>query len=73
MFEYSKTTRCCATCANWGGARQTSVSKPSCSYVDSQAVHGKCYCSQAYQAHVSGAGPQSNYSCQYWEKWGALR
>lgn len=71
MWSATSSTKCCATCANWGGERKVRAGN---SGVETPTVgtRGKCYegvftsCSQGH-CDCDGRG------CSKYRKWGILR
>lgn len=65
---FTSSTKCCATCANWGGPR---VVKLGNAETDSPSTRGKCF------AGVPGdatPGPTAmRTGCPKYTKWSALR
>ena len=69
MKTYTSGTKCCATCANWGGARQV---KNAGAYVETPALdtRGKCY---AGTPCPITQGPMGSQQCAKYQKWSAVK
>ena len=67
---WTNTTKCCATCANWGGARTEKYG----SYVetDGPGVKGKCYAGVP-SCSTQGKDDCDGFNCSEYKKWTALR
>ena len=65
----TKGTKCCATCANWGGDR---CSKNHGHYVETDSNGwGQCY-AKVPRPTSQGHRPTSGQSCSKYQCWGAL-
>ena len=68
--SWTSTTKCCATCANWGGPREVEHSGH---YVntESSSTRGKCYFGKGDA--LPGPGAMGGNSCDKYQKWAALK
>ncbi len=69
-MAWSTSSKCCATCANWAGAR--SVSANHFSYTGSPGDRGKCY-ANVFCSVTQGPTAMSGGSCPKYQKWAALK
>ena len=67
--SWTNTTKCCATCANWGGPRKLVLN----SYVETESpgTRGKCYAGVPGDA-IPGPTAMKAY-CPKYQKWAALK
>lgn len=63
-------TKCCATCANWAGARK--LVNNTYSETDSPSSRGKCYAGVTGDA-TPGPTAMAGTSCAKYQKWSALK
>lgn len=66
---YTGSTKCCATCANWGGPR---TEKFGSSEVASVGDRGKCYAGVPCSV-TQGPCSSEGGSCAKYQKWPALK
>lgn len=69
MKTFTANTKCCATCANWGGARKLMYNGATVD-VSSPGDRGKCYAGTFCSVT---AGPAAVISCPKYQKWAALK
>ena len=70
MWTATKSTKCCATCANWGGERKANFGKAS--ETPSGSTRGKCY--EGVPADASqGPCACGGRNCPEYRLWGALK
>ena len=67
---YTNTTKCCATCANWGGPRIEKFG--TYSETNGPGVKGKCYAG-VFSSCTDGHDDCSGYNCSQYQKWAALK
>ena len=68
MWTVVKSTKCCATCANWGGERKA---HGSASEAPSASTRGKCY--EGVPADASQGPVAMKGACPKYRPWGALK
>ena len=66
---FTGSTKCCATCANWGGPR---TEKFGSAETAGPGVKGKCYAG-VFSAVTQGHNDCSGYNCAKYQKWAALK
>lgn len=71
MQRYNKSQACCATCANWSGARQVIGTSVKQVEVSSSNQHAKCYNNPHVGGHVDG--PPASYRCTNYQLWSAIK
>ena len=64
-----KSTKCCATCANWGGPRQATFGAAD---VEKPGTYGKCY-EGVFSGVTSGHCACQGTSCPKYRLWSALK
>ena len=69
MWTASKDTKCCATCANWGGNRTVNYAKAA--QTNSQNDQGKCYAG-VFTSNSAGHFACAGTYCPKFQKWSAL-
>lgn len=70
MWTATKNTKCCATCANWGGERKaTSAKSAETPHTDTR---GKCYAG-VFSSVTQGQCACEGRSCPKYQMWGALK
>lgn len=67
---YTSSTKCCGTCANWGGPRTAQYD--SYSIVEAPDTRGKCY-ANVFCGVTQGPCSCEGSSCSQYQKWAALR
>jgi len=67
---YTNTTKCCATCANWGGQRKEKYN--TYSETESPDVRGKCYAGISSTSPLGPCSCEGSY-CSKYQKWSALK
>ncbi len=67
---YTSSTKCCGTCANWGGPRTLHLN--SYSVVDSPSTRGKCYAG-VFCSVTQGQCSMDGSNCPKYQKWAALK
>lgn len=70
-WTQTESSKCCLTCANWGGDRSVRPSS-STAETDSPSERGECY--EGVYCNVSdGQRACDGRSCSKYEKWSALK
>ncbi len=70
MWTATKSTKCCATCANWGGARKRTYAN--CSETPNPGTRGKCY-EGVFTSVTQGQCACEGRNCPKYTLWGALK
>ena len=70
MWTATRGTKCCATCANWGGQRKVRGGSTTVE-TESPATRGKCYAGVHADA-TDGPAAHLMY-CPKYETWAAVR
>lgn len=70
MWTATKSTKCCATCANWGGHRR--ATNASAAEAVSPSDRGECYAG-VFSSVTGGQCACNGNSCSKYELWAALR
>lgn len=69
MWTASNSTKCCATCAHWGGKRDNS--RKICVETNTPSDRGKCYA--GVFCSVTDGPSACQQACNKYQKWSALR
>lgn len=71
MWTATSSTKCCATCSNWGGDRKVTCGGNA---VETQHnyTQGRCY-GGAVESSSKGQNACQGFSCAKYKKWAALR
>lgn len=67
-WSQNKATQCCATCANWGGARREHFKRAE---VERPDTRGKCYAG-VFCSVTQGPAAMEGRSCNKYSLWAAL-
>ena len=67
--SWTNTSKCCATCANWGGPRELKHS--TCVETESPGIRGKCYFGKGDA--IPGPAAMGGNGCAQYQKWAALK
>lgn len=70
MWTATKNTKCCATCANWGGDRTATYAKNA--ETPSPSERGKCY-ENVFCGVTPGPCACDGRNCSKYQPWGALK
>ena len=70
-MSWSSNGKCCATCANWAGKRETKAGN-AFAQTDSPGERGKCY-ANVFCGVTQGPTAMSGTSCPKYTKWPALK
>ena len=68
---YDSSSKCCATCANWGGPRMIKCGNTSVE-VASVSDRGKCY-ANVFCSVTQGQSSTEGRGCTKYTKWPALK
>ena len=68
-WSASKSTKCCATCANWGGNR---TRNGEWAVADTPGAYGKCYAG-VFSAVTNGHAACGERDCPKYQLWAALK
>ena len=69
-WSASKSWKCCASCANWGGPRTAKYNKDA--EVESPSVRGKCY-ANVFCGVTQGPSASEGRSCSKYQTWAAIQ
>lgn len=69
-WSKSKSEKCCATCANWAGARTERFKRAEVAAPDTR---GKCYAGVSCGVTQGPCAMQGGSSCSKYELWPALK
>lgn len=70
MWTATKNTKCCATCANWGGVRKATSARNA--ETGSPSDRGKCFAGVSCGV-TQGPTAMQGTSCSKYDLWSAIR
>lgn len=70
MWTATNGTKCCATCANWGGERKATYAHSA--QTTSPSTRGKCY-EGVFTSVTQGQCACEGRSCLKYRLWGAIK
>lgn len=68
--QFTSSSKSCATCEYWGGARTTNHS---CNRVECESAMAKGKCLNKSSGWANSSGKQANSNCIKWQKWRVLK